>query len=63
MSRDYRKQKKRSWGDDFSEDGDRGIRREQKKGKRRQTKKILQDLTNDTHDIEEYMDYLEEGDW
>ena len=45
MSRDYRKMKKRSWGEDYQEDGNRGVRREQRKGKRKQNKKILRDLT------------------
>ena len=32
MSRDYRKMKKRSWGEDYQEDGNRGVRREQRMG-------------------------------
>lgn len=63
MSRDYRKQKKRSWSDDYSEDGDHGIRREQRKGKRKQSKKILRDLMVDSRNVEDYMEDLEEGDW
>lgn len=59
MSRDYRKPKKRSWGEDFSQDGDHGVRREQRKGKRRQDKKILRDLMSDSLNSEDYMDDLE----
>jgi hypothetical protein len=63
MSRDYRKPKKRSWSDDYSDDGDHGIRREQRKGKRKQSKKILRDLMLDSHNSDDYIEDLEEGEW
>tara|TARA_R110002096_G_scaffold207058_3_gene393334 strand:- start:364 stop:555 length:192 start_codon:yes stop_codon:yes gene_type:complete len=63
MSRDYRKPKKRSWAEDYEEDGTRGVRREQRKGKRKQDKKMLRDLMNDSNKFDDYAEDLEQGDW
>ena len=63
MSRDYRKPKKRSWAEDYEEDGNRGVRREQRKGKRKQDKKMLRDLMNDSNKFDDYAEDLQQGDW